>query len=89
MTYSAVIHPPGLSSFIQGGKSRLIEAVQSTTVFPCSHSTDPAGVWVKPRVIVIGRSWSGERPSFRMGSSFGGFNFGRAKRAGQYTGRGV
>lgn len=42
------------------------EAVHQTMVLPWRHRTEPAAVWVKWRVMVMGRSWSLERPSFRM-----------------------
>src|SRR5690348_1824793 len=67
MTYSAVIHPPGLDSFvIHGGSSGVIEAVHQTIVPPCFHKTDPPGVAVKLRVSVTARSWLLARPSLRM-----------------------
>ena len=56
ITYSAVTHPPGRSSFIHGGSSGVTEAVHQTIVLPCFHRIDPAGVAVKSRVIVTGRS---------------------------------
>jgi hypothetical protein len=82
ITYSAVTHPPGRSSRNHGGTSREREAVQRTTVFPCSHRTDPAGVFVNPRVMRTGRSWSFGRPSVRMG---GEYNRGTAVGAGCRT----
>ena len=66
ITYSAVSHPPGRFSRNQGGVSPVTDAVHSSTVSPCSHSTDPAGVRVKFRVTFTGRSWSSDRPSFRI-----------------------
>src|SRR5688572_20874399 len=72
MTYSAVIHPPGRLSLNHGGTSRKTEAVHSSTVFPCCHSTDPAGACVKPRVIFTERSWSAARPSCRMAGDYSG-----------------
>jgi hypothetical protein len=56
ITYSAVTHPPGLSSLIHGGTSGVIDAVHHTIVFPCCQSTDPPATSVKLRVILTGRS---------------------------------
>src|SRR5215217_2671140 len=72
MTYSAVIHPPGRVSGNHGGNSRATDAVQSTTVLPCSQSTDPAGTSVNRRVIFTGRNWSLALPSLRMGHDYNG-----------------
>ena len=56
ITYSAVSQPPGRVSLNHGGSSCVIDAVHQTTVRPCSQRTDPAGVRVKFRVILMGRS---------------------------------
>lgn len=66
ITYSAVIHPPGLSTANHGGTSGDIDAVHSTIVLPCCHNTDPAGVSVNRLVMFTGRNWSLARPSLRM-----------------------
>src|SRR5688500_3493048 len=70
ITYSHVVHPPGRSSLNHGGTSRVTDAVQSTTVSPCCHSTDPAGVFVKFRWTVTFRSSSTALPSCRMGGNY-------------------
>jgi hypothetical protein len=70
MTYSAVIHPPGRVGANHGGNSCVTDAVQSRTVPPCSHSTDPAGACVNRRVILTGRNWSAGRPSLRIAGGY-------------------
>src|SRR5687767_10795761 len=54
ITYSAVNHPPARSGANHGGTSAVTDAVQSTIVPPCSHNTDPAGVFVNARFTVTG-----------------------------------
>src|SRR5688572_935081 len=69
MRYSAVIQPPGLLSGNQGGTSWVMEAVARTMVSPCCQRTEPAGVLVKLRVILIGRISVGERIGKRIQNS--------------------
>ena len=47
----------------------LIDAVARMIVSPCFHNTDPAGVLVKPRVMLMGRNCWLFRPSVRWGIS--------------------
>src|SRR3954454_18211489 len=70
ITYSHVIHPPARSSLNHGGTSRVTDAVQSSTVLPCSHRTDPAGVRVKFRWTRTLRNSSAVLPSCRMGGDY-------------------
>src|SRR4051812_35464580 len=64
IAYSQVTQPSP-EPLRQRGTPSVTLAVHSTRVSPYSTSTDPSGWRLQFRVIVIGRSWSGVRPSGR------------------------
>jgi len=64
IAYSAVTQPWPWP-LRNGGTLSSSEAAQMTLVSPNSTRTEPSGWRRKSRVIVIGRSWSGRRPSCR------------------------
>src|SRR6478752_6961226 len=69
MAYSAVTQPRP-SPLSQRGTPAVREAVHSTRVLPNSVSADPSAWLDHPRVMLMGRSWSGARPSARtMGTA--------------------
>ena len=70
MAYSAVSQPSP-ESFLKRGTPCSALAVHMTRVLPYSMSTDPAGLVVNPRVMRMGRSWSGARPSARVNEVMG------------------
>src|SRR5699024_3664801 len=65
MAYSAVSQPSPESRLNRGTPSST-DAVHMTRVLPNSTSTEPAGLVVKPRVILTARIWSWARPSARV-----------------------
>src|SRR5436190_6084861 len=72
MEYSAVTQPSPLP-LRQRGTPSLTVAVQKTFVSPKETRTEPSACLLQPRSMVIGRSWSGVRPSMRdMGRSVSG-----------------
>src|SRR5262249_44075452 len=74
MEYSQVTQPRP-QPLRQRGTPSVTLAVQSTRVAPNSMSTEPSGWMLQPRLIVIGRSWSGARPSGRvMPQAYGDLN---------------
>ena len=64
MAYSAVTQPRP-SPLSQRGTPAVSEAVHSTRVLPNSIRAEPSACLDQPRVMLIGRSWSGVRPSAR------------------------
>src|SRR6184192_792669 len=64
IAYSAVTQPSPCP-FRKGGTLSSTVAVQITLVAPNSTSTEPSGCSRNSRVSVVGRSWSGARPSER------------------------
>src|SRR5256886_128557 len=64
MPYSAVTQPSPWP-LRKGGTLSSTVAVQITLVAPNSTSTEPSGCSRNSRVSVVGRSWSGARPSER------------------------
>src|SRR4051812_17322211 len=64
IAYSQVTQPRP-EPLRQRGTPSVTLAVHSTRVSPYSTRTDPSGWRLQFRVIVIGRSWSGVRPSGR------------------------
>ena len=65
IAYSAVSQPRP-EPFRQRGTPSVTLAAHSTFVSPNSTSTEPAGCFWNPRVIVTGRSWSSVLPSARV-----------------------
>ena len=65
MAYSAVTQPRP-SPLSQRGTPSVREAVHRTRVLPNSIRAEPSACLDQPRVMLIGRSWSGVRPSARM-----------------------
>src|ERR671921_699378 len=69
MAYSAVTQPRP-SPLSQRGTPGVSEAVHRTLVLPNSIRADPSAWLDHPRVMLMGRSWSGARPSARtMGTA--------------------
>src|SRR6478736_8232531 len=70
MAYSAVTQPRP-SPLSQRGTPSVREAVHRTRVLPNSIRAEPSACLDQPRVMLIGRSWSGVRPSARMTGTLG------------------
>ena len=64
IAYSAVTQPRP-SPLSQRGTPSVKEAVHSTRVLPNSISAEPSAWADQPRVMLMGRNWSGVRPSAR------------------------
>ena len=64
MAYSAVTQPRP-SPLSQRGTPAVREAVHRTRVLPNSIRAEPSACLDQPRVMLMGRSWSGVRPSAR------------------------